>query len=162
MASDGGDQPVNETPAGVVVVSMVGQQACRFLGAGPARPARRKMGDSRIQGRLFADKAASAPPSDDIDMGVGERPSASDRSCAEGRKSHQPRLLEPRDQRAQLHPVVGGVGFVPGLVLDSSPLKSRIRVLNDGPKLPDFHVGFCTSKRNLEGSPLVRAFWSSI
>jgi LysR family positive regulator for ilvC len=55
-----------------------------------------------------------------------------------------------------------GVGFVPGLVLESSPLRQRIRILEDGPSLPDFHVGFCTSKRNLEGSTLVRAFWSSI
>jgi len=55
-----------------------------------------------------------------------------------------------------------GVGFVPRLVLENSPLAARVRILKNGPALADFHVGFCTRKRNLETSPLVRAFWETI
>ncbi|MEX2326987.1 MAG: HTH-type transcriptional activator IlvY [Pseudomonadales bacterium] len=55
-----------------------------------------------------------------------------------------------------------GVGFVPKLVLEESPLADKVQMLARGPTFSDFHVGFCTSRRNLEASPLVRAFWDSI
>jgi LysR family transcriptional regulator, positive regulator for ilvC len=55
-----------------------------------------------------------------------------------------------------------GVGFVPALVLESSPLADKVRILANGPALSDFRVGFCTRKRNLAASPLIRAFWASI
>ena len=55
-----------------------------------------------------------------------------------------------------------GVGFVPRLVLEESPLFDKVRILENGPALSDFHVGFCTRKRNLDASPLIRAFWESI
>jgi len=55
-----------------------------------------------------------------------------------------------------------GVGFVPKLVLENSPLADKVRILRNGPALTDFHVGFCTRKRNLDTSPLVRAFWETI
>ncbi len=55
-----------------------------------------------------------------------------------------------------------GVGFVPELVLLGSPLAKSVRVVEEGPPLADFHVGFCTRRRNLEMSPLIRAFWESI
>lgn len=54
-----------------------------------------------------------------------------------------------------------GIGFVPELVLAESPLAARIQVIDDGPKLENFHVGFCTRTRSLD-SPLVRALWDSI
>ncbi len=54
-----------------------------------------------------------------------------------------------------------GVGFVPKLVLEGSPLADRIRVVDSGPELEDFHVGFCTRERSLD-SPLVRALWESM
>lgn len=54
-----------------------------------------------------------------------------------------------------------GVGFVPELVLEGSPLASRIRVIDSGPDLADFHVGLCTRDKSLE-SPLVRALWESV
>lgn len=55
-----------------------------------------------------------------------------------------------------------GVGFVPKLVMENSPLSEQVRVLESGPDLQDFHVGFCTRKRNLQTSPVIRAFWDSI
>lgn len=52
-----------------------------------------------------------------------------------------------------------GVGFVPRLVLESSPLANRISEFPNGPTLSDFHVGFATRRKNLEASPLVRALF---
>lgn len=55
-----------------------------------------------------------------------------------------------------------GVGFVPELVIRDSPLARQVRVVEAGPDLGDFHVGFCTKRKNLEVSPIIRAFWASI
>ncbi len=55
-----------------------------------------------------------------------------------------------------------GVGFVPELVVRESPLADKVRVVASGPDLEDFHVGFCTRKKNLDVSPVIRAFWDSI
>lgn len=55
-----------------------------------------------------------------------------------------------------------GVGFVPELVLHDSPLVDKVKVIESGPRLEDFHVGFCSRRRSLENSPIVQAFWSSI
>jgi len=54
-----------------------------------------------------------------------------------------------------------GVGIVPRLVADQSPLKSSLSVLDVEPKLQLFRVGVCTEKKKLK-SPVVRAFWESI
>jgi len=57
-----------------------------------------------------------------------------------------------------------GVGVVPRLVLDKSPLRTNVRVLPFGPgqaDLGEFRVGVCTQRRKL-ASPLVRAFWNVI
>ncbi len=54
-----------------------------------------------------------------------------------------------------------GVGVVPQIVLDNSPLAQRVRVLQVSPKLPPYHVGLFTSKRRLR-SPLIRALWSQL
>ena len=40
-----------------------------------------------------------------------------------------------------------GVGFVPELVIKDSPLADQVEVVEDGPDLEDFHVGFCTRKK---------------
>ena len=53
-----------------------------------------------------------------------------------------------------------GVGIVPRLVLDKSPLRAEIRPLDVTPDVGEFRVGLCTSKRKLT-SPLVAAFWAS-
>jgi LysR family positive regulator for ilvC len=55
-----------------------------------------------------------------------------------------------------------GVGFVPQLVLENSPLAGQVRVLTTALNLPDIHVGFCTRTRRLAMSPVIRAFWESI
>lgn len=55
-----------------------------------------------------------------------------------------------------------GVGFVPELVVDDSPLADQVVVVEKGPELEDFHVGFCTRSKSLEVSPIIRAFWDSI
>jgi len=53
-----------------------------------------------------------------------------------------------------------GVGVVPGLVIEKSPLRSEVRALEVKPRMPDFRVGLCTKRKNL-ASPIVRAFWES-
>ncbi len=54
-----------------------------------------------------------------------------------------------------------GVGIVPRLVADQSPLKSSLNVLSIEPKLPAFRVGVCAEKKKLK-SPVVKAFWESM
>lgn len=54
-----------------------------------------------------------------------------------------------------------GVGVVPRLVADQSPLRSSFSVLDVEPKLPPLRVGICTQKKLLR-TPVVRAFWESI
>ena len=52
-----------------------------------------------------------------------------------------------------------GVGVVPKIVLDNSPLAARVRILDVAPALADYDLGLFTLKRHLK-NPLVRAFWS--
>jgi LysR family transcriptional regulator, positive regulator for ilvC len=54
-----------------------------------------------------------------------------------------------------------GVGIVPRLVADQSPLRSALSVLEVEPRLQPFRVGICTEKKKLK-SPVVKAFWESI
>jgi LysR family transcriptional regulator, positive regulator for ilvC len=51
-----------------------------------------------------------------------------------------------------------GVGIVPRLVVEKSPLRGEVRPLEVEPRLGEFRVGFCAHKRKL-ASPLVRALW---
>ena len=54
-----------------------------------------------------------------------------------------------------------GVGVVPKLVLDKSPLKGEVRTVDVEPRIGEFHVGLCTARRAL-ASPVVSAFWNAI
>ena len=54
-----------------------------------------------------------------------------------------------------------GVGFVPELVVNDSPLRDQVTMIEAGPVLEDFHVGFCTRRKNLAVSTIIRAFWQS-
>ena len=54
-----------------------------------------------------------------------------------------------------------GVGVVPKLVLDKSPLRAEVRVLPVEPPLGEFHVGLCAARRALV-SPVVNAFWNVV
>jgi len=51
-----------------------------------------------------------------------------------------------------------GVGVVPQLVLERSPFRDEVAVLDKAPRLDPYIVGLCSSKRNLQ-RPSVRAFW---
>jgi LysR family positive regulator for ilvC len=54
-----------------------------------------------------------------------------------------------------------GVAAVPQLVLDNSPLKDKVRVLNITPELEPFDVGIVCLKKRLT-DPLIKAFWSTL
>ncbi len=51
-----------------------------------------------------------------------------------------------------------GVGVVPKLVLDKSPLKEQIDLLTVKPEMESFSIGICTMKKNML-LPQVDAFW---
>jgi LysR family positive regulator for ilvC len=51
-----------------------------------------------------------------------------------------------------------GIGIVPELVLDRSPFRDEIRILENAPELDPYTVGLCSSQRNLQ-RPSVRALW---
>jgi LysR family transcriptional regulator, positive regulator for ilvC len=53
-----------------------------------------------------------------------------------------------------------GVGIVPRLVIDKSPLRAEVRPIEVSPPVGEFQVGLCTLKRKLR-SPIIRAFWES-
>jgi len=52
------------------------------------------------------------------------------------------------------------VGVVPRLVMDQSPLVSKVRALESIPRLGEFRVGLCTGRRRLS-DPLIAAFWEA-
>ena len=54
-----------------------------------------------------------------------------------------------------------GVGIVPELVLEKSPLRGELRVLDVRPRLAAFRIGACLKRTSLK-SPLIEAFWASI
>lgn len=54
-----------------------------------------------------------------------------------------------------------GVGVVPKIVLDNSPLVDSIRVLSVKPELPHYDVGLCVLERRLKSS-LIRALWDEV
>ncbi|MDO7645087.1 MAG: HTH-type transcriptional activator IlvY [Reinekea forsetii] len=53
-----------------------------------------------------------------------------------------------------------GVGVVPALVTENSPLKDKIRTIAVEKKLQPFDVGVCVLNRRLQ-DPLVHAFWKT-
>jgi len=55
-----------------------------------------------------------------------------------------------------------GVGFIPRLVVEKSPLQSQVQLIKSGPDLADFHVGFCVQRKKLTLSRQVKAFWETI
>ncbi len=54
-----------------------------------------------------------------------------------------------------------GIGVVPKIVLDNSPLADRIQILDVQPALEPYDVGLFTLRKNLN-NPLVDAFWSLV
>lgn len=51
-----------------------------------------------------------------------------------------------------------GVGVVPLLVVDNSPMRGKVGILKVEPQLAPFSIGLCVMRRKLN-SPLIRAFW---
>ncbi len=51
-----------------------------------------------------------------------------------------------------------GVGVVPGLVLENSPLKNQVEILSVSPALKPFDVGICMTGSSSD-NPIIRAFW---
>ena len=54
-----------------------------------------------------------------------------------------------------------GVGVVPGLVLEKSPLRDRVRIFEVNPGLAPFTIGACTLEKHL-AHPVIRAFWTAV
>ena len=54
-----------------------------------------------------------------------------------------------------------GVGIIPRLVLEKSPLHDQVRILDVSPQLEPFTVGACVLGRNIR-NPVVRSFWQVI
>lgn len=54
-----------------------------------------------------------------------------------------------------------GIGVVPRIVLDNSPLAENIRVLDIKPKLKAYEVGLFALNKRLK-SPVIKAFWSQL
>ncbi|MAF83671.1 MAG: HTH-type transcriptional activator IlvY [Gammaproteobacteria bacterium] len=54
-----------------------------------------------------------------------------------------------------------GIGVVPRIVLDNSPLIGKVQVLDIKPELEAYDVGLFTLEKKLK-SPLINAFWSQI
>ncbi|MFW2405734.1 MAG: HTH-type transcriptional activator IlvY [Gammaproteobacteria bacterium] len=54
-----------------------------------------------------------------------------------------------------------GVGVVPKIVLDNSPLAANVRVLDVRPALKPYDVGLFALRKKLK-SPLIEAFWAQI
>ncbi|GAA0224948.1 LysR family transcriptional regulator [Marinomonas primoryensis] len=52
-----------------------------------------------------------------------------------------------------------GIGVVPKIVLDNSPLKDRVQVLDVRPELEPYDIGLFALKKGLK-NPMVEAFWS--
>lgn len=53
----------------------------------------------------------------------------------------------------------GGIGVVPKLVLQRSPFRNEVRVIDQAPHLQPYEVGLCCLRCALQ-LPSVRAFWS--
>ncbi|MBU0486008.1 MAG: HTH-type transcriptional activator IlvY [Proteobacteria bacterium] len=51
-----------------------------------------------------------------------------------------------------------GIGIVPQLVLDRSPFRDKVVILENSPQLEPYVVGLCSTKRNLQRAN-VKAFW---
>jgi len=54
-----------------------------------------------------------------------------------------------------------GVGVVPRIVLDNSPLADSVRILDIEPALEPYEVGLFTQQKKLK-NPLIRALWSQV
>ncbi|MEN8256425.1 MAG: HTH-type transcriptional activator IlvY [Thermodesulfobacteriota bacterium] len=54
-----------------------------------------------------------------------------------------------------------GVGVVPQLVIEKSPMQDQILILDVTPLLTPFTIGICTAKKNM-AHPKIQAFWEIV
>jgi len=54
-----------------------------------------------------------------------------------------------------------GIGFIPQIVLDNSPLKDSVEKFSIQPDIPHYEVGACVQTRRLK-NPIVQALWQTI
>ncbi|MGH1441573.1 MAG: HTH-type transcriptional activator IlvY [Cellvibrionaceae bacterium] len=54
-----------------------------------------------------------------------------------------------------------GVGVVPEIVLNNSPLADKVAIIEDQPSLDEIEVGLCTQKKRLQ-NPLIKALWDDV
>jgi len=54
-----------------------------------------------------------------------------------------------------------GVGVVPLLVFENSPVRNKVEILPVMPNLEPFSIGICVLRRKLS-NPLIRAFWDLV
>lgn len=54
-----------------------------------------------------------------------------------------------------------GIGVVPKIVLDNSPLAGRVNLLDVQPRLAPYDVGLCVTDKKLK-NPLIRALWDQV
>ena len=53
-----------------------------------------------------------------------------------------------------------GIGVVPRIVLENSPLAATVRIMEIAPELEPYEVGLLTLKKKI-ANPLIRAFWET-
>ncbi len=51
-----------------------------------------------------------------------------------------------------------GIGIVPEIVIENSPVKKGIEIIKNAPHMESYSVGLCAAKRSLK-SPVIKAFW---
>ena len=54
-----------------------------------------------------------------------------------------------------------GIGLVPKIVLDNSPLVEKVTLFDYQPDLEPYEVGLCVRQKRLK-SPVVKAFWEQL
>lgn len=54
-----------------------------------------------------------------------------------------------------------GIGVVPKIVLDNSPLANQVKTLPHSPSLGTIDVGICAQKKRLQ-NPVIQALWDSV
>nr|WP_320010933.1 HTH-type transcriptional activator IlvY [uncultured Desulfobulbus sp.] len=79
-------------------------------------------------------------------------------------KNIQPNIYAEVAGNEALLAMVGlgcGVGVVPELVLEKSPLRNRVKVSSITPELTPFVIGACTLQHHLT-YPVIQAFWKTV
>lgn len=79
-------------------------------------------------------------------------------------KNIQPNIYAEVAGNEALLAMVGlgcGVGVVPELVLEKSPLRDRVQISPITPELAPFIIGACTHQRYLS-NPVIQAFWATV